>query len=260
MSAEPEPYLEQPIAKPGTGWREHSSGERASLPEAFSSIALPRLGAPWWRRLLAFVGPGYLVAVGYMDPGNWATDIAGGAVYSYALLSVVLLSNFVAVFLQSLAAKLGIATGRDLAQACHDTYPKPVGIVLWLSAEVAIVACDVAEVIGAAIALKLLFHIPLWLGVSLTALDVLIVLALQGRGFRWIEALVISLIGAMIVIFAVELSYAHPVWLDVARGFVPQTAHRQEPGDALHRARHSRRDCHAAQFVPAFVAGADPQV
>ncbi len=231
MSAEPDSYSasEADIVKAGTGWRSHSPDERASLPEVFSTIALPRLGAPWWRRLLGFVGPGYLVAVGYMDPGNWATDIAGGAVFNYALLSVVLLSNFVAIFLQSLSAKLGIATGRDLAQACRDTYPKPVGIILWLSAEVAIIACDVAEVIGAAIALKLLFHIPLAWGVGLTALDVLIVLALQGRGFRWLEGLVITLIGAMIVIFAVELSFAHPDWLQVARGFVPQARIVKDP-------------------------------
>ena len=146
---------------PTSGWR--NPVREASLPEAFRSITVPK-NASFWRRLAAFVGPGYLVAVGYMDPGNWATDISGGAVYAYALLSVILISNFVAIYLQALAAKLGIVTGRDLAQACHDAYSRPVGIALWLSAEIGIVACDIAEVIGAAIALNLLFHIPLTAG------------------------------------------------------------------------------------------------
>src|SRR5437660_5624245 len=176
---------------PSDGW--HRPVSRPSLPEVFRTIPVPR-SASSWRRFLAVAGPGYLVAVGYMDPGNWATDISGGAVYSYRLLSVVLISNFLAIFLQALAAKLGIVGGRDLAQACRDAYRRPFVIALWISAEIGIVACDIAEVLGAAIALNLLFHLPLVAGVAVTALDVLLVLALQHRGFRWIEALVIALI------------------------------------------------------------------
>lgn len=203
---------------PTSGWREKV--QRPSLPEAFRSIPVPQT-ASFWRRLLAFAGPGYLVAVGYMDPGNWATDIAGGAAYNYRLLSVILIANFVAIFLQALAVKLGIVTGRDLAQACRDAYNKPLAIVLWLSAEVSIIACDVAEVIGAAIALKLLFHIPLLIGVILTGADVLVVLALQGRGFRYVEALVITLIGSMMVIFFVEVIYSKPAWAGLLASFIP---------------------------------------
>ena len=199
-------------------WRH--SGEMPSLPEVYRSISVPA-GGPAWRRLLAFFGPGYLIAVGYMDPGNWATDIAGGAAYKYTLLSVVLASSLIAVFLQALSAKLGIVTGKDLAQACRDAYSKPVSIFLWLSAEIAIVACDLAEVIGAAIALNLLFGLPLVWGVVLTAADVLLVLALQHRGFRLIEAIVITLIATMSVIFGLELAYARPMWGDVAKGLVP---------------------------------------
>jgi manganese transport protein len=158
-----------------------------------------------------------------MDPGNWATDIAGGSVYNYRLLSAVLISSLMAVFLQALSAKLGIATGRDLAQACRDAYTKPVSIGLWISAEIAIVACDIAEVIGAAIALNLLFGLPIMVGVVLTALDVLLVLALQHRGFRLIEAFVITLIGTMMVIFGIEIFYAQPNWHGVLAGFVPET-------------------------------------
>jgi manganese transport protein len=203
---------------PNEGWR--TARKRPTLPEAFQSIAVPT-DAGFWRRLLAFFGPGYLVAVGYMDPGNWATDISGGSVYNYRLLSVILLANFTAVFLQALAAKLGLVTGRDLAQACRDAYGKNVGHLLWISAEIGIVACDIAEVIGAGIALQLLFHIPLIVGCALTSLDVLVVLALQGKGFRWVEALVITLIGSMMVIFAVELIYARPDWALTLRGFIP---------------------------------------
>jgi len=203
---------------PTAGWRDPV--REPSLPEVFRSVAVPK-NATFWRRLAAFIGPGYLVAVGYMDPGNWATDISGGSVYAYALLSVVLLSNFTAIYLQALACKLGIVTGRDLAQACHDAYSRPVAIGLWLSAEVGIVACDIAEVIGAAIALNLLFHIPLTLGVILTGADVLIVLALQSKGFRWIEALIMTLIGSMMVIFGLELAYAHPNWNAALHGFLP---------------------------------------
>jgi manganese transport protein len=202
-----------------TGWREKAT--QPTLPEVFRSIHVPK-NAAFWRRLLAFVGPGYMVAVGYMDPGNWATDIAGGAKYAYSLLSVILISNFMAIFLQALAAKLGIVTGRDLAQACRDAYRRPVAIMLWLSAQIAIVACDIAEVIGAGIALNLLFHIPLFIGCAVTALDVLAVLALQSKGFRFVEALVMALIGTMMVIFAIELGFAHPNWFGVLSGFVPR--------------------------------------
>ena len=209
MKSIPEFEETQAETLPTAGWREAVTAP--SLPEVFRSIAVPK-NASFLRRLLAFVGPGYLVAVGYMDPGNWATDIAGGAVYNYRLLSVVLFSSLIAMFLQSLAAKLGIVTGRDLAQACHDSYGKKASVLLWLSAEIAIVACDIAEVIGAAIALNLLFRVPMVLGVILTALDVLLVLALQHKGFRWIETLVITLIATMMVIFVVEIFLAKPDW------------------------------------------------
>ena len=208
------------------GWR--GPVKRPSLPEVFQSVAVPK-NATAWRRFLAFFGPGYLVAVGYMDPGNWATDISGGSVYSYRLLSVILLANFTAIFLQALSAKLGIVTQRDLAQACRDAYSRPVSIFLWLSAEIGIVACDVAEVIGAGIALNLLFHIPLIIGCALTALDVLVVLVLQGRGFRYVEALVITLIGTMMVIFTVEMIYARPDWFGVLAGFVPHAEIVRDP-------------------------------
>jgi manganese transport protein len=164
-----------------------------------------------------------------MDPGNWATDIAGGAAYNYTLLSVVLISSLMAVFLQALSAKLGIVTGRDLAQACRDAYSKPTSIMLWLSAEIAIVACDIAEVVGAAIALNLLFGLPLVLGVVLTAGDVLLVLALQSKGFRWIEIFVITLIGTMMVIFGVEIFFSKPNWIDVANGFIPHSIIVSDP-------------------------------
>ena len=214
IESDPEDLDELPME----GWK-NPRGE-PSMPEVFRSVSVPK-NATAWRRFLAFFGPGYLIAVGYMDPGNWATDIAGGAMSAYALLSVILFSNFTAIYLQALAAKLGIVSGRDLAQSCRDAYSRPVSIGLWLSAEVAIVACDIAEVIGAAIALNLLFHIPLTLGVILTGADVLIVLALQGKGFRWIEALIITLIGTMMVIFGLELAYAHPNWNATLHGFLP---------------------------------------
>src|SRR6186713_3209503 len=172
------------------GWRTTRSS--VSLPEVHGTIPVPDTG--FLRKFFAFAGPGYLVAVGYMDPGNWATDLAGGARYGYTLLSVILISNMMAILLQALAVRLGIASGRDLAQACRDSYSRPVTIVLWLLCEVAIAACDLAEVIGAAIALNLLFGLPLIWGVCLTALDVLIVLFLQHRGFRYVEALVVALI------------------------------------------------------------------
>src|SRR5262244_1573054 len=202
-----------------SGWRTASSS--TSLPEVHKSIAIPT-NAGFWRKLLAFAGPGYLVAVGYMDPGNWATDLAGGARYGYTLLSVILVSNLMAILLQALAARLGIASGRDLAQACRDHYSRPVTIALWVLCEIAIAACDLAEVIGAAIALNLLFGLPLIWGVCLTALDVLIVLFLQHRGFRYVEALVVALICLIAGSFAVELWLSRPDYAAVAAGFIPR--------------------------------------
>jgi manganese transport protein len=201
------------------GWR--SSPNAPSLREVHSSIAVP-LEASFWKKLFAFAGPGYLVAVGYMDPGNWATDLAGGARYGYTLLSVILISNLMAILLQALAVRLGIGSGRDLAQACRDSYSRPTTLVLWVLCEVAIAACDLAEVIGAAIALNLLFGLPLMWGVCLTALDVLVVLYLQNRGFRYVEALVVGLIICIALCFAVELWLSQPEWGAVMAGFVPR--------------------------------------
>jgi manganese transport protein len=203
------------------GWRLPSS--RLSLPEVHGSITIPA-GAGFWRKLFAFAGPGYLVAVGYMDPGNWATDLAGGARYGYTLLSVIMLSNLIAILLQALAARLGIASGRDLAQACRDSFSRPMTIVLWVLCEIAIAACDLAEVIGAAIALNLLFGLPLTWGVVLTALDVILVLFLQHRGFRYVEALVIGLILAIAGSFALEIWFSRPELAGVAAGFIPRVA------------------------------------
>ena len=203
--------------------RQSSIPRVPSLPEVHGSVPVP-LEAGFWRKLLAFAGPGYLVAVGYMDPGNWATDIAGGARYGYALLSVVMISNLMAILLQAMAARLGIAAGRDLAQACRDSYSRPVTLVLWLLAELAIAATDLAEVLGAAIALHLLFGLPLLLGVSLTALDVLVVLYLQQHRFRYVEVLVVLLILGIASAFAVELWLSRPDLGAVLAGFVPTTA------------------------------------
>ena len=170
---------------------------------------------------MAFAGPGYLVAVGYMDPGNWATDLAGGSRFGYSLLSVILISNLMAVLLQGLASRLGIVTGRDLAQACRDHYSRPVSLALWVLCEIAIAACDLAEVIGTAIALNLLFDIPLAWGVGITAFDVLIVLYLQNKGFRLLEALVISLVAVVGLCFLFELFISRPDMAGVAKGFIP---------------------------------------
>src|SRR3989442_5338522 len=211
---------------PQGGWRLPPGS--VSLPEVHGSIAIPT-GAGFWRKLFAFAGPGYLVAVGYMDPGNWATDLAGGAKYGYTLLSVIMISNFMAILLQALAARLGIASGRDLAQACRDSYSRPVTIVLWLLCEIAIAACDLAEVVGAAIALNLLFHLPLLWGVVLTSLDVLIVLFLQHRGFRYVEALVIGLIALIAGSFGVELWLSRPDVVDVAVGVIPPAVILSDP-------------------------------
>jgi manganese transport protein len=192
-----------------------------SLPEAHRTIAFSA-GFSWFRKMLAFAGPGYLVAVGYMDPGNWATDIGGGSKFGYTLLSVVLISNLMAMFLQALSAKLGIASGRDLAQACREHYSPRAGIFLWIVCEIAIAACDLAEVLGSAVALKLLFGLPLLVGVLITAFDVLIVLALQGRGFRLIEAFVVTLIASIAACFAYEIFFAQPLWREAAIGFLPR--------------------------------------
>ncbi len=209
-----------PIEELTEGWRHPRTSP--SLPESFRTIQIPA-GAPWWRKMLAFAGPGYMVAVGYMDPGNWATDLAGGARFGYTLLSVILLSNLMAIVLQALALRLGIATGRDLAQACRDHYSRPVSFVLWVLCEIAIAACDLAEVIGSAIALNLLFGIPLLWGVCITAVDVLLILLLQHRGFRWLEAFVIVLVATIGACFAIELILAQPALGEMLRGLIPTT-------------------------------------
>jgi len=200
------------------GWR--VDRRSPSLPESHRTIAIAP-GAGFWRKLLAFSGPGYLVAVGYMDPGNWATDLAGGSGFGYTLLSIILLSNLMAILLQALCARLGIATQRDLAQACHDHYSQPVSFALWIICELAICACDLAEVIGSAIALNLLFKIPLVIGVCITALDVLAVLYLQNKGFRYIEALVVVLILTIGGCFLFEIIFSKPELQAVLGGFVP---------------------------------------
>lgn len=186
----------------------------------FATVRTAKQG-PFWRKLLAFLGPGYLVAVGYMDPGNWATSLAGGSKFGYVLLTVALLSNVMAIVLQSLCTRLGVGAGRDLAQACRDSFPRWVSLPLWLSAEIAITATDLAEVIGTAIGLNLLFHIPLQLGVIITAADVFLILALQAFGFRWIEAFVLAMLGVIAACFAVQIALANPDWGAVLGGFAP---------------------------------------
>jgi manganese transport protein len=200
------------------GWR--LPADRPSLSEVHRTIPVSSQRS-FWRKLLAFSGPGYLVAVGYMDPGNWATDLAGGSQFGYALLSVILLSNVMAILLQSLCARLGIVTGRDLAQACRDHYSRPVALGLWVVCELAICACDLAEVIGSAIALNLLFGLPLVIGVCFTALDVLAVMYLQNKGFRYLEAFVIVLILTIGACFLLEIWFSQPHLGAVLRGFVP---------------------------------------
>jgi manganese transport protein len=213
----PRPRITE-LPHPDAGWRR--ARVTPSLAEVYKSV--PLAGGPWWRKLLAFAGPGYMVAVGYMDPGNWATDLAGGSQFGYTLLSVILMSNLMAILLQGLASKLGIVTGRDLAQACRDHYPTPVVWFLWVICELAIAACDLAEVIGSAIALNLLFHIPLPVGIAITALDVLIVLFLQNRGFRLLEALVIALIATIGLCFLFEIILSHPPLGGVLAGLIPR--------------------------------------
>ncbi|SDQ19380.1 Nramp family divalent metal transporter [Pseudovibrio sp. Tun.PSC04-5.I4] len=195
--------------------------KHASLEEVFRSIPVGTANSSQFRRFLAFAGPGYLVAVGYMDPGNWATSIAGGSTFGYTLLSIALLSNIMAIVLQSLCVRLAIGSGRDLAQACRDAFPNWVSAPLWLLAELAIIATDLAEVIGTAIGLNLVFGIPLEIGVIITALDVFLVLYLQNKGFRWIEAFIIALLGVISFCFVMQLALADPDWSGVILGFAP---------------------------------------
>ncbi len=202
------------------GWRRGRG--RESLAEVFGTIATRPTGS-LWRKLLAFLGPGYLVAVGYMDPGNWATSLAGGSKFGYALLTVALLSNLMAILLQALCARLGIASGRDLAQACRDAFPRVVSWPLWVVTEIAICSTDLAEVIGTAIGLNLLFGIPLEIGVVITALDVFLILWMQNLGFRWIEAFIVTLLGVIALCFAIQIAIADPEWGAVIRGFAPTT-------------------------------------
>jgi manganese transport protein len=202
------------------GWLK--TGGELSLSDVHGSVPVRRHG-PAWRRAFAFIGPGYLVAVGYMDPGNWATSLAGGSKFGYTLLVVALVSNIMAIVLQSLCARLAIASGRDLAQACRDAYPRSVSFTLWVLAEIAIIATDIAEVIGTAIGLNLIFGIPLEIGVIITALDVFLILYLQKLGFRWVEAFIITLLGVIAVCFGIQIAMADPNWGEVIRGFAPTT-------------------------------------
>jgi manganese transport protein len=203
-----------------TGWRRERG--RPALAEVFGSIATRPTGS-FWRKLVTFLGPGYLVAVGYMDPGNWATSLAGGSRFGYALLTVALLSNLMAILLQALCARLGIGAGRDLAQACRDAFPRALSWPLWVLTEIAICATDLAEVIGTAIGLNLLFHIPLEIGVLITALDVFLVLWMQNLGFRWVEAFIVTLMGVIALCFVVQIAMANPDWAAVIKGFAPTT-------------------------------------
>jgi len=224
MDAQPGTTLRPMDDIPDSGWRfirRVGEGQK-SLSEAHGTIPVP-IGGSWVRRLLAFSGPGYMVSVGYMDPGNWATDIAGGSKFAYTLLSVILLSNLMAILLQALAARLGIAAGRDLAQACRDAYPRPVAIALWIACELAIVACDLAEVIGTAIALKLLFGIPLIGGALIAALDAFLLLLLINKGFRFLEAFIIMLLVVIAVCFLIQIVLAAPPIAAIFGGFVPSS-------------------------------------
>ncbi len=220
MATRPAPSGEKPeIPLKGRGWRR--ARVTPSLAEVYRTV--PVSGRSWSRKVLAFAGPGYLVAVGYMDPGNWATDLAGGSQFGYTLLTVILISNLMAILLQGLASKLGIVSGRDLAQACRDHYSRPTVWFLWVICELAISACDLAEVIGSAIALNLLFHIPIPIGIGITALDVLIVLYLQNKGFRLLEALVIALVATVGLCFLFEIIKSNPPVAAVLHGFIPST-------------------------------------
>jgi manganese transport protein len=209
----PLPIFNHPVPDP--------AHEAPSLPEVNASVRISR-SSNYWRRLAGFLGPGFMISVGYMDPGNWATDIAGGSRFGYTLLFVIMASNLMAVLLQSLSLKLGVATERDLAQLCHQSYGRRVSFALWIFAEIAIAACDLAEVIGSAIALELLFHIPLFYGVLITGADVLLILLLQRWGFRWVEALVIALIGTIVALFGVQLFLSRPeYWPALHNLFIP---------------------------------------
>ncbi len=214
--------MAEAILKKGTasGWRRERG--RPPLAEVFGSIAVRPSGS-MWRKLVAFLGPGYLVAVGYMDPGNWATSLAGGSKFGYALLFIALLSNLMAILLQALCARLGIGAGRDLAQACRDAFPRAVSWPLWVITEIAICATDLAEVIGTAIGLNLLFGVPLEIGVLITALDVFLVLWMQNLGFRYVEAFIVTLMGVIALCFVVQIAMANPDWAAVIRGFAPTT-------------------------------------
>lgn len=210
-----------PPSIPKPAWpHANAANTTPSLSEVHASIPIPR-NKPAWRQFLAFAGPGALVAVGYVDPGNWATNLAGGSQFAFTLLSVILISNMMAIILQALSIRLGVATGKDLAQACRDAYPKPISITLWILAEIAIAATDLAELIGAAIALNLLFGIPILWGIIITAFDVILLLFLQQKGFRWIESLIIILMATIFGCFAVELFLAKPDWHAVALGYIP---------------------------------------
>src|SRR6266699_1126477 len=222
---------DQPI-KAQAGWRADS--QAPSLREVHRTVPVPK-SLSFWKKMLAFSGPGYLVAVGYMDPGNWATDLAGGSAFGYTLLSVILISNLMAILLQSLCAKLGIITGRDLAQACRDHYSRPTSIALWVLCEIAIAACDLAEVIGSAIALNLLFGIPLPWGIAITALDVLLVLYMQQKGFRLLEALVVVLIATIAGCFLFEILIAKPEAGAVFAGFIPPPPISKAPANLTTR-------------------------
>ena len=218
MDARTPSMKHEPVPSIPGGWRT-PRGE-PSLADMFATVRVATSGS-FWKKLAAFLGPGYLVAVGYMDPGNWATSLAGGSKFGYALLAVALISNIMAIILQALCARLGVGSGRDLAQACRDAYPRWVSWPLWLLAEVAITATDLAEIIGTAIGLNLLFGIPLEIGVLITAVDVFLILALQALGFRWIEAFVVALLGVIAACFAIQIAMADPDWGQVIRGFAP---------------------------------------
>src|SRR5271154_6021213 len=219
--------MKETVAPTTPIWR-RTVGE-ASLPEVHRSIGVPLVGASFWKKMAAFSGPGYIVAVGYMDPGNWATDLQGGAEYGFLLLSVVMVSNFMAILLQHLSIKLGVVTGRDLAQACRDYYSTPVVWFLWILCEIAIASCDLAEVVGSAIGLQLLFGIPLVWGCMIMCVDVLAVLYLQNKGFRYIESLVFTLIATIGVCFAAELFWVKPSLIGVMLGFVPSADIVKDP-------------------------------
>ncbi|WP_339077163.1 Nramp family divalent metal transporter [Acetobacter sp. AC2005] len=212
-----------PFSSKKSAWRFAKTADAGgqSLPEVFASIKLPAANTSWLKRFLAFVGPGYMVSVGYMDPGNWATDLQGGAQFGYTLLAVILLSNLMAILLQALSARLGIATGRDLAQACRDHFPPAINIVLWLACELSIIACDLAEVIGTAIALQLLLGIPILGGAIISVLDAFLVLVLMNRGFRYLEAFIIALLSIIAICFGVQMIAADPPLAQLVKGFIP---------------------------------------